>query len=585
MCAIVGCGVIAGCDGTSSTTNSGDPGTVTAGAVGTAPDQQLFIDIAREVGLDFRHVNGMSGERYYVETVGAGAAMLDYDNDGDLDVYLVQGHPLERGAPSPTPASGGRLYRNDLEVGPDGGRKPRFTDVTEAAGLRATGYGMGVATGDYDNDGLVDLYLTNGGPNQLWRNKGDGSFEDVTAASGTDDPSWSSSASFVDYDRDGWLDLMVVNYVAFSLDTHKACYSTSSGRLDYCGPSSYPPQADRLLRNRGDGSFEDVTLPAGIAAADGPGLGVVATDVNGDDWPDLWVANDGDDNQLWINQAGERFTDEALISGTAVNRNGEAEAGMGVAASDVDNDGDDDLLVTHLNAETNTLYVNDGQGLFEDASQRSGLGPPSWPMTAWGIADFDYDNDGWRDFLIADGEVRVIEAQETAGDPLPLKQTLQLYRGLGGGEFADVSAEAGDIFRVPEIGRGVAAGDIDNDGDTDALILNNNGPAWLLENQVGQAASWLGVRLLGTDGKRDMLGARAAIAAGDGRPPVWRRAHSDGSYASAGDPRILFGLGDARGPVALRVAWPDGKRERFEGLDLGRYHALVQGTGRPDTGE
>ncbi|HUP43623.1 MAG TPA: VCBS repeat-containing protein, partial [Thermoanaerobaculia bacterium] len=362
-----------------------------------------FVDRAAEWGLDFVHFNGMTGEYYFPEMMGSGCALLDYDGDGDLDVYLVQGALLGpddtmADALFPYPGPGrprDRLYRNDPVRLPDGSWEPRFVDVTEASGLDVTGYGMGVATGDYDGDGDLDLYRTSYGPNQLWRNDGDGTFTDVTAEAGVDDPRWSVSAAFLDYDRDGRLDLYVVNYLEFDVAANPRCF-TQSSRRDYCGPADFPPVPDRLFHNRGpapDGAsggvtFEDVSAASGIAAARGPGLGVVAADFDGDGWTDLFVANDGQVNFLWRNQGpgpkggpgGVTFRDEALLAGVALNREGRAEAGMGVDAADFDADGDLDLFLTHLAGETNTLYVNDGSGQFQDRTLEHGLGAPSFPL-------------------------------------------------------------------------------------------------------------------------------------------------------------------------------------------------------------
>jgi hypothetical protein len=562
-----------------------------SGAVGSWASGPIFSDISAAAGLDFTHRNGMTGERYFVEAVGAGGAMLDYDNDGDLDLYLVQGSPLtpgpaSAGAPTPTAPGAddltwrGRLFRNDLAAGADGTLTPRFTDVTQASGITASGYGMGVATGDYDNDGDLDLYLTNWGANQLWQNNGDGTFTDRTAAAAADDPRWSTSASFVDYDRDGWLDLYITNYTVYSYANEHPCYSVT-GAVDYCGPHAYPPERDKLLRNKGDGSFEDVTDRVGMTKNAGPGLGVVATDLNGDGWQDIYVANDESENFLWLNDQGQRFENTAPMSGTAVNRDGKATSSMGLNAADFDNDGDDDLFVTNLNGETNTFFVNDGQATFSDATNSAqDLGPASLPFTGFGTVNMDLDSDGWLDLVVANGEVKIVPEQAAAGDPYPLKQTNLLFRNLGGGRFADETAHAGPSFAEPAVGRGIAAGDIDNDGDPDLLITNNNGPARLLRNDFSPRGRWLGLRLVGSDGQRDMLGARVRLIGGSSSmgSPV-RRAHTDGSYVSASDPRLLIGLGEQGSVDGVEVTWPSGETERWMGLTLGKYHTLVQGEG------
>ncbi|MFL6201720.1 MAG: CRTAC1 family protein [Thermoanaerobaculia bacterium] len=510
---------------------------------------ELFVDAAAQTGLDFVHFNGMSGEMYFPEMMGQGAALFDYDNDGDLDAYFVQGAKLGAGSPPPRP--GGRLYRND---------SLHFVDVTESSGLDARDYGMGAATGDIDNDGWVDLYLTNYGANRMYRNNGDGTFTDVTERSGTGDPRWSVSASFFDLDRDGWLDLYVANYVDWSVEKNPKCFAASS-RRDYCGPADFPPLPHTLYRNRGDGTFEDVSGRAGIARQPGPGLGVIAFDADRDGWTDVYVANDGAPSFLWMNQRNGTFRDDALLAGTAVNRRGQPEAGMGVDAGDFDADGDEDLFVTHLTGETNTLYVNDGTGMFEDRSAESGAALGSLPFTSFGTSWIDYDNDGWLDLFIASGAVRI---QESAGDPLA--QTDQLYRNLG--EKAEGRLqEVPGVFKAPGVGRGAAFGDVDNDGDTDILVLYNHGPARLLLNQAGGQRPWIGV-----DG--GVPGGQVEVLR-PGAPALWRRSHTDGSYASASDPRVIVGLGD-KPMSAVRIHRPDGKVEEWRGLPAGRYMILKE---------
>ena len=564
---------------------------------------EWFSDRADAAGIDFAHFNGMSGEYYFPEMIGSGVAMLDYDNDGDLDLYFPQGQMLGLGKTlddalippeAPLPLTG-RLYRNDLEVLADGSRTLRFTDVTEASGLDVRSYGMGVATGDFDNDGWIDLYLTQLGSDQMFRNNGDGTFLDVSADTGTSNPQWSLSASFLDFDRDGWLDLYVsnyLNYVDYTDDADADC-STPFGARDYCGPQRYVSAPDRLYRNRGNGTFADVTAEAQVASEYGPALGVVTADVDGDGWVDIYVANDGQENQLWVNQQNGTFRNGALLAGVALNDAGSAEAGMGVDAGDFDNDGDDDLFVTHLVSETNTLYVNDGTGLFEDRSARSGLGFPSLPFTGFGTLWFDFDNDGWLDILAVNGAVRTIQALVQAKDPYPLHQRNQLFHNLGNGRFEDVSDRAGAVFQLSEVSRGAAFGDIDNDGDVDVLVTNNNGRARLLLNNIGNRNRWLGLRLVGSGGLRpstgsgrpervegrDMLGAKVGIFRSEG-PALWRRARTDGSYASASDPRVLVGLGDASTVRRVRVVWPSGRVEEWTQIAADQWITLTEGTGR-----
>jgi len=561
--------------------------------------EPLFSDVSKAAGVEFVHFNGMTGDFHFPEMTGQGGAFLDFDRDGDLDIYLVQGAMLESGKkPNEAifPFDGenppkDRLLRNDLIRDGKKSTQVRFVDITEASGIESLGYGMGVATGDYDGDGWTDLYLTNYGPNQLFRNRGNGTFEDVTTKAGANDPRWSTSASFLDYDQDGKLDLFVANYVDYKVADKIQCYANSS-RRDYCGPSGFKPVPDRLLRNRGDGTFEDVSLATGIGRSAGAGLGVVAADFNSDGFLDIFVTNDGQENHLWLGQKKGTFTDDALFAGVALNRQGKAEASMGVDVADFDGDGDLDLFMTHLTGETNTLYANDGSGLFEDRTVTTQLASGSLPYTAFGTAWLDYDNDGWLDLVALNGAVRIQDALARKGDLYPLDQPNQLFHNRGGKSFEEVpAAVAGTAFGLSEVSRGAAVGDVDNDGDKDLLILNNSGPARLLLNEAGHGAPWLGLSLIHQTGG-DALGATVRIvrkgrAAGKTKPDIFRHVHTDGSYCSANDPRILVGLG-APAPATvdeIHVTWPGGEKEVFQKIPVGRYTELRQGKGKqtPET--
>ncbi|TDI24212.1 MAG: CRTAC1 family protein [Acidobacteria bacterium] len=551
-------------------------------ASGADSELEWFTDRAQATGLDFVHFNGMSGKFYQPEGIGPGVAMFDYDNDGDLDVYLVQGQMLGTGTPLlPPPDRQGlrdRLYRNDLEVRGDG-TLLRFTDVTEESGIDARGYGMGVATGDFDNDGWVDLYVTAFGRNQMFRNNGDGTFSDVSASTGTEDASaWGVSASFVDFDRDGWLDLFVGNYLRYTLDTHMPCLGRS-GAPDYCSPQMSRAEPSRLYRNRGNGTFVDVTAAAGLAREFGPALGVATADFDNDGWIDIFVANDLQENQLWINQHDGTFTNMAPLWGAAVGANGDPTSDMGVDAGDFDNDGDEDLFITELAGEGHTLYVNDGAGLFEEQSVRAGIRLPSLPYTGFGVAWFDFDNDGWLDILAVNGHVTQNLEALGPDNPFPLQQRNLLLRNLGTGRFEDVTDRAGAVFELSEVSRGAAFGDIDNDGDVDVLVGTAAGPVRLLINNVGNRNHWVGLRLVGDQTPRDMVGTRVAVIRSDGSMR-WRRARADGSYASANDPRVLVGLGASSDPVRVHVTWPNGQVEVWSDIAVDRYTTLTQGRGQ-----
>jgi hypothetical protein len=557
------------------------------GAAPPAP-QQIFADRTRETGVAFTHVNGMTGAFRMPEIMAPGVALFDYDNDGDLDLFLVQSGPLGPAAPAAKEGAGPKLnhalYRNDLRKGAEGRPEAHFVDVTAESGITRGGYAMGVAVGDYDNDGRPDLLITGLDGIHLWHNNGPNgagkvTFTETTAKAGLEDPAWSVSAAFFDYDRDGWLDLYVGNYLKDSAAA-KPC-RTPAGAPDWCGPVPSDAQRGRLFHNRGDGTFEDATAKSGIGTEYGPALGVSTADFDGDGWIDLYVANDATQNQLWRNQKNGTFRNDGLIAGCSLNADGKALASMGVDAGDYDGDGDEDLVMDNLTGEGVTLYRNDGTGMFEDVTLASGLYRPSLPYTGFGAAWLDYDNDSWLDLLTVNGAVRTIEEQAHAGEPLPLRQAKQLFRNLGNGKFEDVTAAAGAALTRPEVSRGAAFGDIDNDGDTDVVVANANGPAVVLVNQAGARNPWLGLRLLTGKPGRDALGARVGVVRA-GAPTLWRRARADGSYASANDPRVLVGLGgNPKGPEVTKVIvkWPGGRVEEWKAPPLNTYTTLREGTG------
>ena len=549
----------------------------------TRPSLELFTDVTSEVDLDFTHYNGMTGQLYLPELMGSGTVLFDFDNDGDLDVYLLQGSLLGEETslkdsiypPADTPRD--QLFRNDLVTDPSGQSRITFVNVTDESGIDATGYGMGAAVTDFNHDGWQDIYITNWGDNQLWQNKGDGTFVDVTSQAGVSSSQWGTSAVFADINQDGWDDLYITNYITFGYDTHRPCYLTN-GALGYCGPKSGVAEPDRLFLNQQDGTFKDISAVSGIAQKPEAGLGVLVRDFNGDNWIDIYVANDAGHNQLWINQQDGTFTEEALIRGCACNIDGFAEGSMGVDAADIDGDGDEDLVMGHWAEETNTVYLNLGDGFFEDATDQFRLGVPSIGYTAFGTAWFDYDNDGWLDLFMANGATNFVESRQRAGDPYPLQERNQLFRNLNGKSYEDLTAVAGQLCEPLEVTRGASFGDIDNDGDTDIIISNNSGPARLYTNNVGNDQHWLGVQLQAGDLATPRVQCRLEFHLSNG-VILHRTPRTDGSYLSVNDPRILVGLGSHNTDVQVTVHWNNGNTERFEGIAADQYVTISQGQG------
>jgi len=547
---------------------------LTIAPVGLPAMADPFREAAELTGLSFVHDNGASAQFHLPEIMGSGVALFDYDGDGDLDVFLVQGGAVEPGAAGGRkPAGTSRLFRNDLGTGGKRGEL-RFTDVTDAAGVGHQGVGMGVIAGDYDGDGALDLYVTSFGGNVLYRNNGDGTFTDVTKAARAGDDRWSTSAAFIDYDRDGDLDLFIVNYVDFSAAAGKVC-ADPAGARDYCAPSAYRPVPDRLLRNEGDGTFTDVTEAAGISRAYGAGLGVSVGDYNGDGLLDLYVANDATPNQLWINRGDGTFEDQGWLSGAAVNAAGRPEGSMGIASGDYDADGDEDLFVTNLTGETHVLYVNDGRGNFEDRRAAAGVAQPTATMTGFGTYWVDYDRDGLLDLAVVNGAVNIIAALR--GTPLPYHQRNQLFHNAGRGRLREVTSASGPAFELSEVSRGLTVGDLDNDGAPDLVVTNNGGRVRLLLNGT-TGGGWLTVRLAGGAGNRWGFGARVGVVR-SGAPTLWRRVGTDGSYLSSSDPRAHFGLGSSRDIERVIVEWPDGLRESWAAIRADRQLTLERGTG------
>lgn len=544
-----------------------------------SPEDVRFREAAVELGIDFHHFNGATGEYFLPEIMGAGIALFDYDGDGDLDVYLVQGTLLDGAQqledalfPPRSRPPRNRLFRNNLVE--SGGL--RFTDVTEAAGVGHEGFGMGAAVGDYDNDGHLDLYVTNVGPNVLYRNNGDGTFRDVTRRTGVEDDRWNASAGFIDYDLDGDLDLFVTAYVDFTVSVLKKCYDKTGAR-DYCSPTIYDPLPDRLFRNEGNGTFIAVSDETGITASVGNGLGVAVADFNSDGWPDLYVANDQTPNELWINSGDGTFEAMGLVSGTAYNASGVAEAGMGVAVADVNQDGHEDIFVTNLTRETNTLYLNDGQGNFQDSTLAYRLAGPSLPFTGFGTDWFDLDNDGDLDLFVANGAVTLEESR--IGEPYPFQQRNQLFRNDGKSRFKEISAPAGPGLELLEVSRGVTVGDLDNNGHLDIVVSNNNGPVRIFLSETKTRSRWLQVSLRTAEKNRYGIGAQVALGYADGTQ-TRRRVETAGSYLSASPSQVHFGIEESRDVQDLVVQWPDGYREYWPDPTLNTHLTLRRDSGQ-----
>ena len=515
---------------------------------------------------EFLHEMPADSSYYMPESTGSGIAFLDFDNDGDLDIYAINGAESDSDGANRTAVN--RLFRRDA----DG-----YVDVTENSGLADDGFGMGVAVGDIDNDGWVDVFVTNVGANALYRNVG-GTFQNTSAAAGIpENDNWSTSTVFLDYDADGWLDLFVVNYL--DLD-HPVNCSTPSGASEYCGPTAYPGATDRMYRNLGSGMFEDVTQLSGIGSRTGRGFGVVAEDFDGDGHVDIYVANDGEPNFLWRNLGDGTFEESAVRLGAAVNGFGIAEAGMGIALGDVDGDGFADLFVTHLGGESNTLYRNDGTGSFRDETLTRGLHTPSLPFTGFGTGMFDLDNDGDLDILVANGRINRGPTVEGAmsGFFRDYAEPNSLYVNDGEGTFRDASEEHPALTVRPGMSRGLALGDFDNDGGIDAIIMETGRELRLLSNDSAKG-HWLGLRV--TDpalGGRDAIGAHVILWYA-GR--VSHRSVNPGyGFLSSNDPRVHFGLGSTARFDSLLVRWPGGDAEYFEGGVVDRWTLVEKGQGR-----
>jgi len=529
---------------------------------------EIFTDITKQSGLNFVHEPGVDGTYFMPESLGSGGAFFDYDQDGDLDIYLI--NSAFHGKSHKTEIPKNRLFRQESNH--------TFTDVTQISGLGDTGYGMGVAVADIDNDGDLDVYLTNYGPDMLYRNNGNGTFTNITKQAGITNSSWGASAVFFDYDRDGYLDLYVANYLAY--DPAIVC-TDRAGRPDYCGPKGFVGIPDVLYHNNGNGTFTDVSVRAGISKSTYRGLGVISADFNGDSYPDLYVTNDGEPKNLWMNRGDGTFEDQAVALGAAVNESGQPEAGMGVTFGDVDGDQDFDLFITHLREEKNTFYRNHGKEGFQDESWAAGLAGVSIPFTGFGTGFFDYDNDSDLDLLVVNGRVTRGPLLTSSKPPQYWDDYAEpnfLFENDGGGHFQNASKDAGSFASTIENSRGLAFGDVDNDGDIDLLVNNEGGPARLYRNDSPKKNHWLLVRALDPKLKRDAIGGEITVIYNGKK--LLRSVAPAYSYLNSNDPRVHFGLGSATSVDQIIVRWPDGTQQIFPGTKADQIITLQKSGGR-----
>jgi len=517
-----------------------------------------FTDVIQTSGIQFTHEDGKSYKKYFTETLGSGVALLDYDNDNDLDIYFVNGSSLDN---SKTVRAYNHLYRNDGNL--------TFTDVTMESQTGNQGYGTGVCVGDYNNDGWLDMYVTNFRSNVLYRNNKNGTFTDVTETANVDCQKWSTGCSFSDVDGDGDLDLYVANYVDFSIERHIPC--RVDGILAYCSPRVYDGLKDVFFRNNGDGTFTQNTEASGFSYMAGRGLGVIFADYDNDSDPDLYVANDADQDLLYQNDGRGFFQETGQVSGVGFSEHGLVENGMGVDFGDYDNDGLFDIVVTNFQHQTNTIYHNEGNSFFKDVSYDSGTGTVTMPYLAWGINFFDFNNDGWLDLFIANGHLdNNIQLFDTS---TTYAQINHLFKNNGNGTFTDLAEELG--FEATYSSRGSAVGDIDNDGDLDLVISNLDQPPNIMKNNsIGNLNNWLNVKLIGSTCNYSAIGSLLILTAGNMRQI--REVRSGSSYLSQSDLRLHFGLGNYS-VVDLEVRWPNGQREEFRGVDSNQFIKIIEG--------
>ena len=533
--------------------------TVAASAATTV----VFTDVTDLAGLDFVHTSGAFGKKYMPETLGAGGVWLDVDGDGWQDILMVNSTAWPEQAAAGTHSV---LYRNDQ----DG----TFTDITNGSGLEISLYGIGGAAADFDNDGQVDIYLTALGQNRLLRGRGDGTFIDVTDESRTGDPGFSTSAVWFDYDNDGHLDLFVANYVEWTPETDLYCTLDGESK-SYCTPESYRGQSSTLYRNRGDGTFEDVTSASGMRSPSAKALSATMFDVDGDGWMDLLVTNDTQPNQLFQNRGDGTFDDVAVVAGVAFSEAGVARAGMGVDAADYDGSGRPSLIIGNFSNEMMALYHNEGNGLFIDEAPRSALGRATLLTLTFGCFFFDFDLDGWPDVFAANGHVA--DDIERVQSRVTHAQRPHLFHNLGGGRFEEVTDGVGAALQQTMVARGTAYGDLDNDGDLDILLTSNGGGPRLLRNDGGNDNNLLRIRTVGVDSNRDGIGARVEVTMGG--QTRWKIVKTGSSYASQSELPVTFGLGGAMAVDAIRVVWPGGQVDEIDGATANQLLTIEEGRG------
>ncbi len=526
------------------------------------PVHRGFEDIAAKSGVRFRHASSKTSEKYLPESMGAGVAMLDYNNDGLLDLFFVNGAALQNPMPAGAqpdksdPRYWNRLFKNNGDS--------TFTDVTEAAGLKGAGYGMGVAVGDYNNDGFPDIYVTSLGRNTLYRNNGDGTFSDVTEKAGVGGSGWSVSACFVDYDRDGLLDLIVTRYLDWDFSKNIYCGEHKPGYRAYCHPDQFQPVTHLVYHNNGDGTFTDVSKKCGLGAVPSKGLGIAVNDFDRDGWPDIAIANDSFPQQLFRNNRDGTFREVAMDLGLAYDEDGKAFAGMGIDFADYGNDGFPDVFINALANQRYALFQNQKGRAVEYVSASTGIAGITSKHSGWGAKFIDYDNDGWKDILVVQGHVmdniELTQPSSHYREPLLLMQNRK-------GKFADVSRSSGTVFQIPLVARGAAVGDLNNDGSLDVAINCNDGPAVVLMNRGGNGNHWLLLNPIGTRSNRDAIGASVRLVSESGLEQHGY-VSTAGSYASASDKRVHFGMGRDRKARLIEIAWPSGTMQRLENVPV-----------------